>query len=82
MGALVKPTVSDDDIDAVLVSIRMGLEPVEACQAAGVPPMLLWHTLLQRETYARRGALDQLTNAQRRALILGILHEPAPKEGA
>lgn len=62
-------------VETVLVAIRLGVEPVEACRAAGIRATDLWNAILMQETYVG-GTIDQLTQAQRRALVLAVLKEP------
>ena len=62
-------------VETVLVAIRLGVEPVEACRAAGIRAIDLWNAILMRETYVG-GTLDLLTQKQRRALVLAVLKEP------
>ena len=62
-------------VETVLMACQLGVEPVAACKAAGVPVMQFWHALLLHETYIGTIA-DRLTPAQRRALILEILRTP------
>ena len=62
-------------IETVLVACQLGVEPVAACKAAGVPIMQFWHAMLLHETYVGTIA-NRLTHVQRRALILEILRNP------
>ena len=62
-------------VETVLVAIRLGVEPVEACRAAGIRASDLWNAILMQETYVG-GTLDLLTQKQRRALVLAVLKEP------
>ena len=62
-------------VETVLVAIRLGVEPVEACRAAGIRAIDLWNAILVQETYVG-GTLDLLTQKQRRALVLAVLKEP------
>ena len=66
-------------VETVLVAIRLGVEPVEACRAAGIRAIDLWNAILVQETYVG-GTIDQLTQAQRRALVLAVLREPMQKD--
>lgn len=62
-------------VETVLMACRLGVEPVEACRAAGIRVTDLWNAILMQETYVG-GTIDQLTQAQRRALVLAVLKEP------
>ena len=62
-------------VETVLVAIRLGVEPVEACRAAGIRAIDLWNAILMQETYVG-GTLDLLTQKQRKALVLAVLKEP------
>ena len=62
-------------VETVLVAIRLGVEPIEACRAAGIRAIDLWNAILIQETYVG-GTLDLLTQKQRRALVLAVLKEP------
>ena len=62
-------------VETVLVAIRLGVEPVEACRAAGIRASDLWNAILIQETYVG-GTLNLLTQKQRRALVLAVLKEP------
>lgn len=66
-------------VETVLVAIRLGVEPVEACRAAGIHAIDLWNAILIQETYVG-GTLDLLTQKQRRALVLAVLWEPPQKD--
>jgi len=70
----------DAAVKTVLVAIRLGVEPVEACRAAGIRASDLWNAILMQETYVG-GTLDLLTQKQRKALVLAVLKEPAVKDG-
>lgn len=69
--------VAADTIDGIVMAIRLGVDPIEACRAAEVTPMALWHALLMQETYVKQSLMLQLTQAQWRQLVLAILREPA-----
>lgn len=69
----------NEAVETVLVAIRLGVEPVEACRAAGIRASDLWHALLMQETYVG-GTLGLLTQAQRKALVLAVLKEPSTGE--
>lgn len=66
-------------VETVLMACRLGVEPVEACRAAGIRATDLWNAILMQETYVG-GTLDLLTQAQRRALVLAVLKEPSVSE--
>ncbi len=66
-------------VEAALMAIRLGVDPVEACRAAGIRASDLWHALLMQETYVG-GTIDQLTQAQRKALVLAVLKKPPTGE--
>ena len=66
-------------VETVLVAIRLGVEPVEACRAAGIRAIDLWNAILMQETYVG-GTLDLLTQKQRKALVLAVLKEPPTGE--
>lgn len=66
-------------VETVLMACRLGVEPVEACRAAGIRASDLWNAILMQETYVG-GTIDQLTQAQRRALVLAVLKEPSVSE--
>ena len=78
---LVRPTRNfggwrpHEAVETVLVAIRLGVEPIEACRAAGIRAIDLWNAILIQETYVG-GTLDLLTQKQRRALVLAVLKEP------
>ena len=78
---LVKPTRAfggwepNEAVETVLMACRLGVEPVEACRAAGIRAIDLWNAILMQETYVG-GTLDLLTQKQRKALILAVLKEP------
>ena len=78
---LVRPTRNfggwrpHEAVETVLMACRLGVEPVEACRAAGIRAIDLWNAILMRETYVG-GTLDLLTQKQRRALVLAVLKEP------
>ena len=65
----------NEAVETVLVAIRLGVEPVEACRAAGIRAIDLWNAILIQETYVG-GTLDLLTQKQRKALVLAVLKEP------
>ena len=65
----------NEAVAAVLMACRLGVEPVEACRATGIRAIDLWNAILMQETYVG-GTIDQLTQAQRRALVLAALKEP------
>ena len=65
----------NEAVAVVLMACRLGVEPVEACRAAGIRAIDLWNAILMRETYVG-GTLDLLTQKQRRALVLAVLKEP------
>ena len=67
-------------VETVLMACRLGVEPVEACRAAGIRAIDLWNAILMQETYVG-GTLDLLTQKQRRALVLAVLKEPVVKDG-
>ena len=69
----------NEAVAAVLMACRLGVEPVEACKAAGIRAIDLWNAILVQETYVG-GTLDLLTQAQRRALVLAVLREPTKKD--
>ncbi len=69
----------DAAVKTMLVAIRLGVEPVEACRAAGIRASDLWNAILMQETYVG-GTLDLLTQAQRKALVLAVLKEPSAGE--
>ena len=69
----------NEAVETVLVAIRLGVEPVEACRAAGIRAIDLWNAILIQETYVG-GTLDLLTQKQRKALVLAVLKEPAVKD--
>ena len=62
---------SDAAVKTVLVAIRLGVEPIEACRAVGIRAIDLWNAILMQETYVG-GTLDLLTQAQRKALVLAV----------
>lgn len=66
-------------VETVLMACRLGVEPVEACRAAGIRATDLWNAILMQETYVG-GTLDLLTQAQRKALVLAVLKEPSVSE--
>ena len=66
-------------IETVLVAIRLGVEPVEACRAAGIRAIDLWNAIIMQETYVGT-KVTELTLAQRRALVLAVLREPRQKD--
>jgi len=66
-------------VETVLMACRLGVEPVEACRAAGIRAIDLWNAILIQETYVG-GTLDLLTQKQRKALVLAVLKEPAVKD--
>lgn len=66
-------------VETVLMACRLGVEPVEACRAAGIRATDLWNAILMQETYVG-GTLDLLTQAQRKALVLAVLKEPEAEE--
>mgnify|MGYP000847594160 FL=1 len=78
---LVRPTRNfggwkpNEAVETVLVAIRLGVEPIEACRAAGIRAIDLWNAILIQETYVG-GTLDLLTQKQRKALVLAVLKEP------
>ena len=82
---LVKPTRAfggwepNEAVETVLMACRLGVEPVEACRAAGIRAIDLWNAILMQETYVG-GTLDLLTQKQRRALVLAVLREPRQKD--
>lgn len=82
---LVKPTRNfggwrpHEAVETVLVAIRLGVEPVEACRAAGIRAIDLWNVIIMQETYVRT-KVTELTLAQRRALVLAVLREPRQKD--
>lgn len=65
----------NEAVETVLVAIRLGVEPIEACRAAGIRAIDLWNAILIQETYVG-GTLDLLTQKQRKALVLAVLKEP------
>lgn len=69
----------NEAVETVLVAIRLGVEPVEACRAAGIRAIDLWNAILIQETYVG-GTLDLLTQKQRKALVLAVLKEPKAEE--
>lgn len=62
-------------VETVLMACRLGVEPVEACRAAGIRAIDLWNAILIQETHVG-GTLDLLTQKQRKALVLAVLKEP------
>lgn len=66
---------SHEAVETVLMACRLGVEPVEACRAAGIRAIDLWNAILMQETYVG-GTLDLLTQKQRKALVLAVLKEP------
>lgn len=86
VGDLVRPTRDfggwrpHEAVETVLMACRLGVEPVEACRAAGIRASDLWNAILVQETYVG-GTLDLLTQKQRRALVLAVLKEPVVKDG-
>lgn len=66
-------------VETMLVAIRLGVDPVEACRAVGIRAIDLWNAILMQETYVG-GTLDLLTQAQRKALVLAVLKEPSTGE--
>ena len=69
----------NEAVAAVLMACRLGVEPVEACWAAGIRAIDLWNAILMQETYVG-GTLDLLTQKQRKALVLAVLKEPPTGE--
>ena len=69
----------NEAVETVLVAIRLGVEPVEACRAAGIRAIDLWNAILIQETHVG-GTLDLLTQKQRKALVLAVLKEPSTIE--
>lgn len=69
----------DAAVKTVLVAIRLGVEPIEACRAVGIRAIDLWNAILIQETYVG-GTLDLLTQKQRKALVLAVLKEPKTEE--
>lgn len=65
----------NEAVETVLVAIRLGVEPIEACRAVGIRAIDLWNAILIQETYVG-GTLDLLTQKQRKALVLAVLKEP------
>jgi hypothetical protein len=82
---LVRPTRNysgwkpNEAVETVLVAIRLGVEPVEACRAAGIRAIDLWNAIIMQETYVGT-KVTELTLAQRRALVLAVLREPTQKD--
>lgn len=85
VGDLVRPVRNASEwrpheaVEAALMAIRLGVDPVEACWAAGIRASDFWHALLTQETY-RGDTLNHLTQAQRKALVLAVLKEPSTIE--